>query len=66
MQYLIVYALLHTLENMNDWLGGIIENNNACCVVTKEREFDPLIHITEVITVLFSLQLHVIALLKNS
>lgn len=47
---------------MNDWLGGIIENNNACCVVTKERQFDPLIHITEVITVLLPLQLHVIAL----
>lgn len=39
LQYLVVYALLHPLENISDWLSGFIENN----VMKKEREFNPLI-----------------------
>lgn len=43
LQYLVVYALLHTLENISDWLSGFIENNKAFCGM------NPLIHIIEVI-----------------
>lgn len=49
LQYLVVYALLHPLENISDWLSGFIENNKAFCVMKKEREFNPLIHMIEVI-----------------
>lgn len=54
LQYLVVYALLHPLENISDWLSGFIENNKAFCVMKKEREFNPLIHMIEVIKSQFS------------